>query len=204
VLVIDDHALFAQGLALLIERDLDRAVEIAASCEAGLKRLAEGGPCALIVLDLELPGLSGLEGLRRIRSQAPQVPVVVVSSVQASLARDAVVERGAHAFVSKAEPPERLMPVLRSALGIGAAGRRAGALAAAAGNTSALVLTGRQQEVLLLVAAGKSNKVIARQLGMSENTVRNHVAAILDRLGAASRMEAAQAARRLGLLADPS
>lgn len=192
VLLVDDHPLFAQGMALLIERELALPSVRETSCEAALQRLQRGEAFSLVLLDLELPGLSGIEGVGRMRALCPGLPVVVCSSHQGELARDAVLERGARAFVSKAEPPQRLLDALRRAL-VGApaptASRAAGAL------------TARQQQVLLLLAEGKSNKVIARALGMSENTVRNHVAALLDRLGAANRHEAAAAARRLGVLA---
>jgi DNA-binding NarL/FixJ family response regulator len=193
VLLVDDHPLFAQGMALLIERELGLAAVRDTSCEAALQRLQRGENFSLVLLDLELPGLSGIEGVARIGALRPGLPVVVCSSHQGELARNAVLERGARAFVSKADAPDRLLAALRRAL--------AGAAIPAAPPRAAGELTARQQQVLLLLAEGKSNKVIARALEMSENTVRNHVAALLDRLGAANRHEAAAAARRLGLLA---
>lgn len=197
LLIVDDHTLFARGMALLVQQDLGLAADIDGSAEAALRRLGGGDRPALVLLDLELPGLSGLETVSRLRALDPQLPVVVCSSHQGDLARQAALERGARAYVSKAEPPERLVAVLRQALRGASPTHEAQPPAAADAG-----LTARQREVLWLVAEGKSNKVIARQLDMSENTVRNHVAAILDRLGVQNRHEAAAAAQRLGLLRE--
>jgi DNA-binding NarL/FixJ family response regulator len=191
LLVVDDHTLFARGVALLVEQGLGWSVRLAGSVESALPLLAEGFDAVL--LDLELPGVSGLEGLARLQASAPSLPVVVCSSHSGELARAASLERGARAYLNKAEPPERLLAVLARALRGASESAEGGKVAPAAD------LTPRQREVLWLVAEGKSNKVIARALDMSENTVRNHVAAILDRLGVGNRHEAAAAAQRLGL-----
>lgn len=197
VLVIDDHQLFAQGLSLLISRDLGLQVVMETRCEAALARLRGDADFALIVLDLELPGVSGIEGLHRLREVAPHIPVVVVSGHTATLARDTALERGARAFIAKSEAPENLIAALRrtlDTLGLPQPSSEPPSPRNASG------LTARQQEVLLLMSEGQSNKMIARCLAMSENTVRNHVSAILERLGVTNRHEAAAAARRLGLL----
>jgi DNA-binding NarL/FixJ family response regulator len=201
LLIVDDHTLFARGVALLVEQSLGWAVAIAGRVEDAERQVREaasqGEPTTLVLLDLELPGVSGLEGLSRLRALAPELPVVVCSSHVGELARRAALERGARAYVNKAEPPEELLASLRRAL-------RGPAVVASAqsgsnGDDSAL-LPPRQREVLLLLTEGKSNKVIARALGLAENTVRNHVAALLERLAVANRHEAAAAAERLGLL----
>lgn len=197
VLVIDDHQLFAQGLSLLISRDLGFQVVMETRCEAALARLRGDADFALIVLDLELPGVSGIEGLYRLREVAPHIPVVVVSGHTATLARDTALERGARAFIAKSEAPENLIAALRRTLDTLCLPQLSSELPAP---RNASGLTARQQEVLLLMSEGQSNKMIARCLAMSENTVRNHVSAILERLGVTNRHEAAAAARRLGLL----
>ncbi len=193
VLIVDDHPLFARGLALLLQQGLGLDSLIEPGCEPALRRLAAGERFIAVLLDLELPGMSGLEGLARIRAAAPELPVVVCSSHQAEAARQAARQRGAAAFVFKGDPPETLLATLSRAL-------RSTGTAAAVPAAQAGALTARQLEVLVLMAQGKSNKVVARSLDMSENTVRNHVAAILERLGVANRHEAGEAARRLGLL----
>lgn len=194
ILVIDDHRLFGEGLALLLREGLGASVELAETFAAGLARLQAPPPVSLVVLDIELPDTNGLEGVTRLRTAAEAPPVVVVSSHASPMARDTALARGAAAYVSKAEQPEPLMAALRAVMRGMRPSQPLESAAAGAGFTL------RQREVLILLAEGKSNKVIARQLAISENTVRNYVAAILDRLGVANRHEAARAAARLGLL----
>lgn len=202
LLIVDDHALFAHGMALLARQQLEVEVLVQPSVEAALKVVAATPSLRAVLLDLQLPGLSGLEGVNRLLQARADLAVVVCSSHAADSVRQAVLARGARGFVSKAESPEVLCAALRRVL--------RGSTAAADGPQTAFrpaaqeALTARQREVLWLLAEGKSNKVIARQLDMSENTVRNHVAAILDRLDVDNRLEAATAARRLGLLEGPA
>lgn len=196
LLIVDDHALFAHGVALLVQHRLGLGAALAADVGAALRALQDQPSIDTVLLDLQLQGLSGLEGVARLLQARPGLAIVVCSSHAGEGTRQAALARGARAFVGKAEPPDVLLAALRRAL----AGVRGADPAAAAG--AAAALTARQREVLWLVAEGKSNKVIGRQLDMSENTVRNHVAAILDRLGVDSRLEAATAARRLGLIDD--
>lgn len=192
VLIVDDHKLFAHGLAMLVQRDLELDTEVLGSCEEALARLERGERYGLVVLDLELPGMSGLQGLHRLRAMEPTMRVVVCSSNTSALAVQSAMDGGAQAYIHKSETPDQMCATLRRVLkGVAAEPRPIG---------TGSGLTTRQQEVLLLLVEGKSNKVIARALGMSENTVRNHVAAILERLGAANRHEAANAAVRLGLM----
>jgi DNA-binding NarL/FixJ family response regulator len=210
LLIVDDHALFARGIALLVEQALGWPCVLAARVDEAEQRLQEaraaGAPVTLVLLDLELPGLSGLEGLTRLRGLDPGLAIVVCSAHGAELARRRALDRGARAYVSKGESPDELLAVLRAAARAAAAGAArpvpAGAPDAAA--DAGPDLSPRQRDVLWLLAEGKSNKVIARALGMAENTVRNHVAALLDRLGVANRHEAAAAALRLGLLDPPA
>lgn len=209
LLIVDDHALFAHGVALLVQQRLGLACQVVASVEAALQVVqaaAPEPPVDAVLLDLQLPGLSGLEGVVRLLQARPSLAIVVCSSHVGEAARGAALARGARAFVGKAEPPEVLLAALRRVLQ-GAHTDTAAGAAAVPGGTAAgatTTLTTRQREVLWLVAEGKSNKVIGRQLDMSENTVRNHVAAILERLGVDNRVEAIAAARQLGLLDHPT
>lgn len=198
LLIVDDHALFAHGVALLVQHRLGLGAALAADVGAALRALQDQPSIDTVLLDLQLQGLSGLEGVARLLQARPGLAIVVCSSHAGEGTRQAALARGARAFVGKAEPPDVLLAALRRAL----AGVPGTDPAAAAAAGTATALTARQREVLWLVAEGKSNKVIGRQLDMSENTVRNHVAAILDRLGVDSRLEAATAARRLGLIDD--
>ncbi len=198
VLIVDDHPLVADGMKLLVERYLALTCCVEGSVEAALARLARGERFALVMLDLELPTLSGLEGISRLLALDRELAIVVCSSHVGDAARHVALSRGARAYVGKAESTDRLLATLRRVLRDGSRVVPAPAPASAEG------LTARQREVLWLMADGKSNKVIALRLALSENTVRNHVAAILERLGVENRTEAAAAARRLGLGSAPA
>lgn len=206
LLLVDDHTLFRTGLRLIVQdhpqvAHIDEAGSIAQACEL---RLA---PLDLILLDIQLPGMSGLDGMRPLRQVYPKARIVLVS---ASVAPDAVQEarsRGADGFLPKSASGEDIM----EAIGCALAGQPffpvLGTVAAATAPLRAAdapSLTARQLDVLTLLCAGKPNKVIARDLGLSENTVRVHVAAIFAQLGVNSRSAALLAAQRLGLVLPPA
>ncbi|GAA4428522.1 response regulator transcription factor [Acidovorax lacteus] len=206
LLLVDDHTLFRTGLRLIVQdhpqvAHIAEAGSIAQACELRLERLD------LILLDIQLPGMNGLDGMRPLRQTYPQARIVLVS---ASVAPDAVQEarnRGADGFLPKSASGEDIMEAIGCALD----GRpvfpvlgTVAAAAAAARAPDAPNLTARQLDVLALLCAGKPNKVIARDLGLSENTVRVHVAAIFAQLGVNSRSAALLAAQRLGLALPPA
>lgn len=152
----------------------------------------------LLLLDVQLRGVSGLEGIASLKRKWPTTRIVVVSAFDLSGSVSEAVERGAVAFISKTEKPERMLQLVRSLLG----GDGSQASAAGFGQTESARprLTPRQCEVLDLLCQGLSNKMIGRRLNLSEHTVRGHVQAMLATLKVSSRSEAAFAARRLGLI----
>ena len=198
LLLVDDHTLFRTGLRLIVQ---DHPA-VAAIAEAG--SIAEA--CALkaadtdlILLDIQLPGMNGLDGLRPLRQACPQARVVLVS---ASVAPDAVIEaraRGADGFLFKSASGEDILRAITSVLAGQPCFPAQNGGSPAARTPDAPALTARQLDVLALLCTGKPNKVIARDLGLSENTVRVHVAAIFAQLGVNSRSAALLAAQRLGL-----
>ncbi|MDT3721879.1 response regulator transcription factor [Pseudomonas oryzihabitans] len=192
LLLIDDHALFRSGIALVLAAGLPQVtIEEACSLEDAL-HLEEVEP-QLVLLDVQLQGASGLEGIAAIREKWPQVKIVMVSAFDLSEVVREAVRRGALEFISKTEQPERLLQKIRALLdGVLPEGP------ALAGDQPRL--TPRQIEVLELVSQGLSNKMIGRRLNLSEHTVRGHVQALLATLRVASRAEATYAARRLGLI----
>lgn len=196
VLLIDDHALFRSGLGLVLDASLTGLQVLeASSIEDGFK-VAVTAP-DVVLLDIQLEGLNGLEGLTLIRSRWPSTPIVMLSASQGPEIVRVAMSRGATAFVSKAEPAERIVAVVKQALyGIG------GPLPRAVNEIPEddARLTPRQCEVLDLLCQGLSNKVIARRLELSEFTVRGHVQAVLRHLRVSSRSEAAFAARQRGLV----
>ncbi len=199
LLLVDDHTLFRTGLRLIVQDHpgvgaIDEAGSIAQACA-----LAPRG-VDLVLLDIQMPGMNGLDGVRPLREVFPQARIVLVS---ASVAPDAVREaraRGADGFLPKSASGEDILEAISLTL--------AGQPCFPAANTPAPppagqpspTLTARQLDVLNLLCAGKPNKVIARDLGLSENTVRVHVTAIFAQLGVNSRSAALLSAQRLGLV----
>jgi DNA-binding NarL/FixJ family response regulator len=202
-LVVDDHPLFCDALAITL-----RAVagvgrtEAADSLGAALERLAQGG-VDLIVLDLHLPDVSGLEGLVRLRGVARGAPVVVVSSLNDPRVIAAAVGAGAAGFVPKHSPRE----VFREALARVAQGGvwvppgvsletapPAGAPAEALARLA--LLTRQQARILELICEGKLNKQIAYELAIADATVKAHVTALMRKLGVQTRTQAVLLARQ--------
>jgi len=203
ILLIDDHALFRCGLRMVLAAGIaDLEASEAASLEEAMRSPMEDP--ALVLLDIQLQGLNGLEGIALVKRKWPEAVVVILSSDIAHHNIRLALDRGAAAFVSKAEPADRILAVidqLRRGLSIASASASAGSVPPREGDASRQLLTPRQSEVLDLMCQGLSNKVIGRRLNLSENTVRGHVQAVLAALQVSSRSEAGFAARRRGLVA---
>ena len=202
LLLVDDHTLFRTGLRLIVQDHpgVDAIFEAGTVAEACALRPET---VDLVLLDIQMPGMSGLDGLRLLRQAFPRARIVLVS---ASVAPDAVYEartRGADGFLPKSASGADILEAISCALS------GAPCFPAHSGNTTttrapaAPSLTARQLDVLSLLCTGKPNKVIARDLGLSENTVRVHVAAIFAQLGVNSRSAALLAAQRRGLSLPP-
>ena len=194
MLLIDDHPMFREGLELVIHRTLPK-VEIhqASSVDEALR----GAPAqvSLVLLDIKLNGRSGLEGIDSIKQQWPTAPVLMLSSHDDPETIRLALAQGAAAFVSKAESSEHIMDTIVQLL-------RGDWLQTQpeANDQLGKVLTPRQREVLELLHLGLSNKLIARRLLLSDNTVRRHVQEILKYFQVATRAEAVFAARKLAMV----
>jgi DNA-binding NarL/FixJ family response regulator len=194
ILLIDDHAMFRAGLRMVLERDL-RGAEF---FEAG--SLNDAFECApdnvdVVLLDIHLNGLNGLDCIALLNRKWPLVPVLMLSSQDAPEIIELALARGAADFVSKAATPDNMIAAINRVL--------LGEFSASPAQKPvqpATRLTTRQLEVLNLLHQGHSNKTIARQLALSENTVRRHVQDILEFFGVANRSEAVFAAQRRGLV----
>lgn len=204
VLIADDHPLVRDALARTVRQVRPQAELLhAASHDETLARLAAEQP-PLALVDLHMPGMDGTLALRRLRAASPTTRLLVVSGDDDPAVMRAALAAGAAGFVPKSEPPERLEQALALVLAGGTwlpsqalADFRDG-LPPARANPGAL--TPRQTDVLHGLMRGLPNKLIARELGLTEGTVKIHIAAILRALQAKNRTEAVVVARDLGIV----
>ena len=204
VLIADDHPLVRDALArtVLQLRPQAQPLHAASHDEALACLVAEQPPLALV--DLHMPGMDGTLALRRLRAASPTTRLLVVSGDDDPAVMRAALAAGAAGFVPKSEPPERLEQALALVLAGGTwlpsqalADFRAGA---APSRADPGALTPRQTDVLHGLMRGLPNKLIARELGLTEGTVKIHIAAILRALQARNRTEAVVVARDLGIV----
>ena len=199
LLIVDDHPLFRHGLRMLLEtiRDdllIDEVGEIDAALAA-----SKAGAFELILLDLRMPGTGGLAALEALRAELPDVPVVVISGEYDANAVRSAIDRGAMGFIPKSLTPTRMVNALRQALELHVYLPDDTTLALAMPSRDQLPeLTPRQIQVLRLVVQGKSNKHVARDMGVSSETVKSHLAAAMRALNANNRTELVYAAARRG------
>ncbi|GAN48144.1 response regulator protein [Methylobacterium radiotolerans] len=192
ILIIDDHALFRSGIVSMLSTAFDEIPVLdSASLHEALAIVAVVP--TIVLLDIQLPGISGLEGMGLLQQRWPAARIVVVSGLDLPDTVSTALAHGACAFLSKADRPDRMMTVLREMLARSSAAPRAGAALCP-------TLTPRQAEVLTLVGRGLSNKMIGRSLGLSEHTIRGHVQGLLSVLGVTRRAEAVFKAQQLGLI----
>ncbi|HEX4844434.1 MAG TPA: response regulator transcription factor [Limnobacter sp.] len=207
LLVVDDHLLFREGLRHILVR-LDQAVNIVecGTVNEALALKAEHPVFDLVLLDMQLPGMQGLAGLLAIQDAFPTSPIAMISGVADERLIAEGLRCGAQGFVSKSGSADDMLEGLKKV--INGEQHRANNLDPIAASSQTTIsqsaqhyhLTPRQIQVLVQLCEGHSNKEIGRQLTMSENTVRCHVASVFRALGAKSRTEAAVLAKRKGLL----
>lgn len=210
VLLIDDHTLFRVGLEGLLE---SRGIEIVASVDSGQEsvRLVEELKPDVILLDMRMPGINGLGVLQMLRQHYEEQPIVMLTTSTEESDLIESLRAGAQGYLLKDMEPDALVIALRDIV----AGKTvvapdlAPVLARAVQGKSEVKtpetespfseLTPRETEILALLAEGQSNKTIARNLGISDGTVKLHVKAILRKLSVHSRVEAAVMAVEQGL-----
>jgi DNA-binding NarL/FixJ family response regulator len=200
ILLIDDHALFRGGVKYLL-RGLDDGVETdeAGDCGQALEKLGAGS-YDLVLLDLKLPGVNGIDALASLRDAAPGTPVIVLSGEDDPEVVRASIERGAMGFIPKSSTPEVMIQALRLVLTRGVYLPPTALDAVPARVATALPgLTPRQMDVMRCVIRGMPNKVIAREIDVSEATVKAHLTAVFHALGARNRTEAVYVAAKLGI-----
>lgn len=193
ILLIDDHAMFRAGLCMVLEHGLPGTEFFeAGSLDEAMERAPNN--IDVVLLDIHLNGLNGLDGIALVSRKWPLVPVLMLSSQDAPEIVELALARGAAAFVSKAATPDSMIAAIQRVL------RGEFSASPAPKSLRPMRLTARQLEVLNLLHQGHSNKVIARELVLSENTVRRHVQDILEFFGVANRSEAVFSAQQRGLI----
>jgi DNA-binding NarL/FixJ family response regulator len=203
VLVVDDHPVVRQGLRTFLDLQDDlEVVGESADGESCVDDAALLGP-DVILLDLRMPGADGVTALHGLRAAGSPARVLVITSFTEPTAVLPAVRAGASGYVYKDIDPPALAAAIRSVH----AGHVllhpdvARLLAAGDARPGPAELTAREREVLVAVARGGSNREIARELSLSEKTVKTHVSAILGKLGVQDRTQAALHAVRSGLVA---
>jgi len=203
VLITDDHGVVRQGLRMFLSLDPDfEVVGEASNGEEALAMARELGP-DVVLMDLLMPVMDGISATEKIRAELPEVEVIALTSVLEDASVTGAVRAGAIGYLLKDTDSEELSRAIKAA----AEGRVHLAPEAAArlmrevrAPESPEALTGREAEVLRLLARGKANKQIASSLYVSEKTVKAHVSSILMKLGVQSRTQAALYAVRTGLV----
>jgi DNA-binding NarL/FixJ family response regulator len=207
ILVADDHPLFLDGLVATLGADAELAVVGVARDAGTAVAEAESLVPDLALLDITMPG-DGLTAARRIAEGAPQTRVVMLTSSENHADLVAAMEAGAKGYMLKGIAGNELRTILKT---IHAGGQYVSpglAFGAIRGLTRPSTrdplaeLTAREREVLALVAAGLSNAEVGGRLGIAEKTVKHYMTAILGKLGAVSRVEAALIAFKAGLVTD--
>ena len=212
VIIIDDHALFRVGLQGLLQQ---RGIEVIAAVADGHEglHLAEQFQPNIILLDLRMPEVGGLQILQLARQNGIKIPIVMLTTSNEEQDLVDALRNGAQGYLLKDMEPDELVSALRDiekgknviaqgltdVLARVVQGEPAATEKRAAAHTPFSELTPRELEILCLLADGQSNKTIARNLGISDGTVKLHVKAILRKLNVHSRVEAAVIAVEQGL-----
>ena len=211
VLLIDDHALVRKGLEALLQ---SRNIEVAASVGSGQEGIDEASKLKpdVILLDINMPGMNGLETLKQLRQKKIESPVLMLTMSREEADLRTALQNGAQGYLLKDMEPEELIPALEAVAGGDnvVAKEMVGSLTRIVQSKNAdepesseespfADLTPRELEILAHIAEGQSNKAIARDLDISDGTVKLHVKSILRKLGMHSRVEAAVRAVEYGL-----
>jgi two-component system NarL family response regulator len=213
ILLVEDDELFRLGLRVRLEREPD--LEIVAEAEDGETaiEMVKAHAIDVVVLDIGLPGLGGVEACRQIKQLSPNLPILVLTSHTQKPLINRIVEVGAQGYCLKGAPSHALILAIQS-VAAGASWWDATATTAIRvafetstttalmGNSEQLIaaLTRREQEILALIADGKTNQEIAKLLYIAPGTVRVHVHTILQKLDVRDRTQAAVIAIQKNLI----
>ena len=210
IVLADDHALFRDGVSSLLQAWGHEVVGLAAGGREAVDLVTRLEP-DLVLMDVRMPGMSGVQATQAIAAVRPETPIVMLTVSEDEEDLFAAIRAGARGYLLKdleaAQLRAMIEAVARGEAAITAATaariiRHLSSLSAAPDPSASDRLTGREIDVLRLVTAGRRNKEIATELGITENTVKYHLRHILEKLHAQSRTEVATRALREGLV-DP-
>ena len=215
ILIADDHDLVREGLKIALG-ELPAGVTTleAADAKEVMQACTAHPDIDLVILDLHMPGSNDLELLSSLCDVYPDLPVVVLSADENRSVMQRSIDRGAAGFIPKSAANSVLISALQLILSGGiyippamlteqkSDDSSTGDIRTAVRKITQPEFTDRQRDVLMLVAGGHSNKSIAKQLGLSEHTIKIHITAILRTLGVSNRTEAAIVCRERGLIGE--
>jgi DNA-binding NarL/FixJ family response regulator len=204
VLIADDHRLMLKAVRLALEQAND--IEIVGEADSGSRVLPLVHRTApdVVLLDVRMPGMDGLRCLELIRQRHPKTKVLMLSAVEDSEVIAAALQRGALAFVLKTIDPVDLASAIRHAVNGTVIQQVSGHSAKAEEDVAKEIgLTEREMSIVKALGAGLSNKQIARELWLAEQTVKFHLTNVYRKLGVSSRTEAVRFAYANGLVSNP-
>lgn len=213
ILIADDHTLFRSGLQALFESLGDTAVVAQASTGGEAVALAAEHQPDIVLMDIQMPDMNGIEATRQIIQTSPHIGIVMVTMFEDDDSVFAAMRAGARGYVLKGAGQEEMLRTVRSVargealFGPGIATRLMNFFATPALDPATPLfpeLTGREREILDLIARGESNQDIAEQLHIRPKTVGNHISNIFSKLQVADRAQAIVRARQAGMGRDQS
>jgi DNA-binding NarL/FixJ family response regulator len=198
-MTVDDHPLLREGIAALISTQVDMSlVAEASNGREAIEQFRSHRP-DVTLMDLQMPDMSGIDAMIAIRSEFPDARIIVLTTYVADSLCQRAMKAGAQAYILKGNVRKDLLDTIRAVF----AGKKyidAEAAFELAGHAADEPLTEKEIRVLSLIAAGNSNKLIADQLSISEETVKGHVRSILAKLGANDRTHAVTLGLKRGII----
>jgi DNA-binding NarL/FixJ family response regulator len=199
ILAVDDHALIREGIAALIADQPDmRLVAEASNGHEAIEQFRSHHP-DVALMDLQMPEMNGIEALIAIRSEFPEARIIVLTTYAGDALCKRAMTAGAQAYILKSNVRKDLLDTIR-AIRAGKKFIHGEVAAELVSHAADDALSDREIEVLSLIAAGNSNKLIADELSISEDTVKGHVKSILSKLGVNDRTHAVTVGLRRGII----
>jgi two-component system, NarL family, response regulator LiaR len=208
IIICDDQAIVRDGLEMLLKLESDIEILGIADDGAAAVELADKKKPDLVLMDLKMPIMNGVEAIRQIRAKHPEIKILVLTTYDDDEWVFDAIQAGASGYLLKDTPRDEVVKAIRGTVTgktfvdpsiAGKVLRQASSHQSHPASLITSKLTDRETEVLRLIARGLSNMDIAGCLFLSEGTVRNHVSAILAKLGVADRTQAAVIAIQHGL-----